>query len=109
MQPTVSWHRDEYDALGVPFTERGAILDEQLEVWAKAWRGSPVNHDGERYSFGPIWMEPQPARTGGPPLWFGGSFPGPDGVADLDQALAAVPAQVARAEKAAARPRRYPC
>lgn len=24
IQPTVSWHRDEYDALGVPFSPRGA-------------------------------------------------------------------------------------
>jgi alkanesulfonate monooxygenase SsuD/methylene tetrahydromethanopterin reductase-like flavin-dependent oxidoreductase (luciferase family) len=69
----VSWHRDEYDALGVPFGQRGEILDEQLEIWAKAWRGSPVNHDGKHYSFGPIWVEPPPARTGGPELWFGGS------------------------------------
>ena len=30
--PTVSWSRDEYAALGVPFTERGRILDEQLEI-----------------------------------------------------------------------------
>ena len=30
IQPTVSWHRDEYDALGVPFEKRGRILDEQL-------------------------------------------------------------------------------
>jgi alkanesulfonate monooxygenase SsuD/methylene tetrahydromethanopterin reductase-like flavin-dependent oxidoreductase (luciferase family) len=39
--PTVSWHRDEYDALGVPFPCRGDILDEQLEVWEAAWKGSP--------------------------------------------------------------------
>jgi probable F420-dependent oxidoreductase len=148
VQPTVSWHRDEYDALGVPFGQRGEILDEQLEIWAKAWRGSPVRHDGKHYSFGDIWVEPQPARTGGPRLWFGGSslhprliarlvrygsgfnplgpagdlaplaaamtaagrdpdeleyvggtrgeFSGPDAVADLDQALAAVPGQLAR-------------
>ena len=73
VQPTVSWHRDEYDALGVPFGQRGEILDEQLEVWAKAWRGSPSRHDGKHYSFGPVWVEPPPARTGGPELWFGGS------------------------------------
>ena len=42
VQPTVSWHRDEYDALGVPFGQRGEILDEQLEIWAEAWNGSPV-------------------------------------------------------------------
>ena len=148
VQPTVSWHRDEYAALGVPFGQRGEILDEQLEVWAKAWSGSPVSHDGKHYSFGPVWVEPPPARPGGPVLWFGGSslhprliarlvrygsgfnplgpagdlapletamaaagrrpdeleyvggtrgtFGGPDAVADLDQALAAVPAQLAR-------------
>jgi alkanesulfonate monooxygenase SsuD/methylene tetrahydromethanopterin reductase-like flavin-dependent oxidoreductase (luciferase family) len=61
VQPTVSWHRDEYAALGVPFGQRGEILDEQLEVWAKAWAGSPVSH-----------------------------------VADLDRALAGIPAQMAR-------------
>ena len=39
--PTVSWHQDEYDALRVPFAERGRILDEQLEVLAKAWGPVP--------------------------------------------------------------------
>jgi alkanesulfonate monooxygenase SsuD/methylene tetrahydromethanopterin reductase-like flavin-dependent oxidoreductase (luciferase family) len=73
VQPTVSWHRDEYDALGVPFGRRGDILDEQLEIWAKAWSGSPVAHQGNHCSFGKIWVEPQPARPGGPALWFGGS------------------------------------
>jgi alkanesulfonate monooxygenase SsuD/methylene tetrahydromethanopterin reductase-like flavin-dependent oxidoreductase (luciferase family) len=34
--PTVSWHEDEYAALGVPFRQRGDILDEQLQIWAKA-------------------------------------------------------------------------
>src|SRR5687768_5742638 len=34
--PTVSWHRDEYEALGVPFAQRGRILDEQLEVMRAA-------------------------------------------------------------------------
>ena len=31
VQPTVSWHRDEYAALGVPFGSRGALLDEHLD------------------------------------------------------------------------------
>jgi probable F420-dependent oxidoreductase len=71
--PTVSWHQDEYDALGVPFKQRGEILDEQLEIWAKAWSGNPVTHTGNHFSFREIWIEPQPARPGGPLLWFGGS------------------------------------
>jgi alkanesulfonate monooxygenase SsuD/methylene tetrahydromethanopterin reductase-like flavin-dependent oxidoreductase (luciferase family) len=70
--PTVSWHRDEYEALGVPFGERGKILDEQLAVWERAWGGSPFRHDGPRFPFDDVWMEPGPARPGGPALWFGG-------------------------------------
>jgi alkanesulfonate monooxygenase SsuD/methylene tetrahydromethanopterin reductase-like flavin-dependent oxidoreductase (luciferase family) len=49
--PTVSWHRDEYDALGVPFGERGRILDEQLEVLAKAWGDYPLRHEGHYFRF----------------------------------------------------------
>lgn len=148
--PTVSWHRDEYAALGVPFDRRGELLDEQLEIWRRAWSGSPVSFDGKHYRFGDVWVEPRPYRPGGPRLWFGGSsvhprlirrlvrygtgfnplgqpedtglarlaaalrqagrdpaeleyvggtrgqFPEPDGLADLDRALAAVPAQLAR-------------
>ncbi len=70
--PTVSWHRDEYDALGVEFAERGRILDEQLEVLSKAWGPFPTSHEGTYYSFGDVWLEPGPWRPEGPVLWFGG-------------------------------------
>jgi probable F420-dependent oxidoreductase len=148
--PTVSWHADEYAALGVPFGQRGDLLDEQLEIWQRAWSGSPFSFRGEHYSFTEVWLEPQPFRPGGPSLWFGGSsvhrrvidrlvrygsgfnplgqpsdaelatlslalraagrdpadiefvggtrgrFPAPDAPADLDEALAIIPAQFAR-------------
>ena len=71
--PTVSWHKDEYDALGIPFHQRGDLLDEQLEIWTRAWSGSPVTFTGKHYSFNQVWIEPQPVTPGGPPLWFGGS------------------------------------
>jgi alkanesulfonate monooxygenase SsuD/methylene tetrahydromethanopterin reductase-like flavin-dependent oxidoreductase (luciferase family) len=70
--PTVSWSRSEYDALGVPFSERGKILDEQLEVLAKAWGPYPLRHDGPRFPFGDVWLEPGAYRADGPRLWFGG-------------------------------------
>jgi probable F420-dependent oxidoreductase len=73
VMPTVSWHEAEYAALGVPFGQRGELLDEQLDIWARAWSGSPVAYQGRHYRFGEVWLEPQPARPGGPPLWFGGS------------------------------------
>ena len=83
--PTVSWHRDEYDALGVPFGKRGEILDEQLAIWAKAWAGNPVSFSGNHFEFCDIWLEPQPARPGGPLLWFGGSTVHPRLLARMEQ------------------------
>jgi alkanesulfonate monooxygenase SsuD/methylene tetrahydromethanopterin reductase-like flavin-dependent oxidoreductase (luciferase family) len=70
--PSVSWHRDEYEALGVPFAERGRILDEQMEVLANAWGPYPIRHDGPRFPFGDVWLEPGAWTPQGPPLWFGG-------------------------------------
>jgi probable F420-dependent oxidoreductase len=72
VQPTVSWHRDEYAALGVPFGERGRILDEQLEVLRAAWGPRPARHRGRYFDFADVWVVPGPWRLGGPRLWFGG-------------------------------------
>ncbi len=69
VQPTVSWSEEEYVALGVPFHERGAILDEQLVAMRAAWTQSPAFHDGPRFPFGPVWCEPHPHREGGPTMW----------------------------------------
>jgi probable F420-dependent oxidoreductase len=70
--PTVSWHEQEYAALGVPFAERGAILDEQLEILTRCWRPGPVSWSGKHYAFDDVWVEPRPRREAGPALWFGG-------------------------------------
>ncbi|MGH2928198.1 MAG: TIGR03619 family F420-dependent LLM class oxidoreductase [Solirubrobacteraceae bacterium] len=77
VQPTVSWHRDEYEALGVPFERRGELLDEHLEAWRALWRPGPVSFSGRHYRFEGVHLEPKPFRDDGPRLWFGGSTVGP--------------------------------
>jgi len=72
IQPTVSWHADEYAALGVPFDKRGSILDEHLEIWRRVWRDSPVSFSGDFFSFKDVYVEPKPSRPEGPRMWFGG-------------------------------------
>jgi probable F420-dependent oxidoreductase len=72
VQPTVSWHREEYDALGVPFDRRGRLLDEHLEAWRALWAGSPAAYRGNHYAFADVHLEPKPFRPDGPRLWFGG-------------------------------------
>ena len=77
VQPTASWHRDEYAALGVPFGRRGALLDEHLAAWKTAWRDTPASFAGEHYRFADVYLEPKPWRPEGPRLWFGGGSLGP--------------------------------
>ena len=72
VQPNVSWSRDEYAALGVPFGERGRILDEQLEILDLVWRETPASHAGRYFSFADVYLEPKAHRADGPRLWFGG-------------------------------------
>ncbi len=72
VQPSVSWSRDEYAALGVPFGQRGRILDEQLEAMRRVWHSSPASFDGEHFAFEDVWLEPKAHRPDGPRLWFGG-------------------------------------
>jgi probable F420-dependent oxidoreductase len=72
VQPTVSWHRPEYAALGVPFEARGDLLDEHLAAWKILWRETPASFEGLHYRFAEVFLEPKPFRAEGPVLWFGG-------------------------------------
>ena len=148
--PTVSWHEAEYEAIGVPFARRGALLDEHLAAWHAVWSSSPASFAGRFYRFDDVWLEPKPFRDERVRLWFGsstmhdrlierlvrygdgwnplgrpsdediarlraaladagrdladlelvggtrGRFPDADSVADLDEALATIPAQLER-------------
>lgn len=72
IQPTVSWHQEEYEQLGIPFSQRGRLLDEHLDAWRLLWQESPAAFDGEFYQFADCYSDPKPFRSGGPTLWFGG-------------------------------------
>lgn len=72
VQPTVSWHEEEYRALGVSFADRGALLDEHLAAWKALWSATPASFGGRHYRFDDVFMEPKPFRPGGPRMWFGG-------------------------------------
>ncbi|MEV8514107.1 LLM class F420-dependent oxidoreductase [Dactylosporangium sp. NPDC051484] len=67
----VGWLREEYDALGVPFAERGARADEYLEAMRELWTGAPARYEGRFVSFGPVHSRPRPVR-GTVPIVVGG-------------------------------------
>ncbi len=72
VQPTVSWLDEEYAAMGVPFTKRGRILDEQLALMREVWAQSPASFHGDFYAFDDVYVEPKCFRPDGPRMWFGG-------------------------------------
>ncbi|MGE3267321.1 MAG: LLM class F420-dependent oxidoreductase [Chloroflexota bacterium] len=69
------WMREEFEALGFghQFDRRGVATDESIKILRAAWTtDGPVEHHGEAYDFGPVLLEPKPARPGGLPIWIGG-------------------------------------
>jgi len=58
------WSIDEYAAAAPrPFAERGAALDEFLDIAAAVWGPDPVAFENERYRIGPAEVGPKPARN----------------------------------------------
>lgn len=70
-----SWMRDEYEVAGVPWGERGARLDEMLDVFEKLWTENPVEHRGRFFEIPPSRVDLRPAQAGGPPVLLGGFTP----------------------------------
>jgi probable F420-dependent oxidoreductase len=61
----------EFDALGVPFGERGAITDEALDGIRAAFRDEFPAFSGERFTSGTLGLAPRPVQDH-IPFWIGG-------------------------------------
>ncbi len=63
------WAKEEYDALNIPFHERGSRLDEGIEVFRKALAGGDFEHHGKHYDFASLSVvnsqRPTPVLIGG--------------------------------------------
>jgi probable F420-dependent oxidoreductase len=64
------WLKEEFDAVGVPFAERGPRLDETIAILRKAWGGGYFSHQGAHFSFDPLQISPHPVQI---PLVCGGN------------------------------------
>jgi probable F420-dependent oxidoreductase len=72
------WQRREFDALGVPFDRRGAVLRENLLACRSLWSQRPANFSGEFVRIHDAWCVPGPVRRGGPPVVLAGSLSKPN-------------------------------
>jgi len=68
----IGWQREEYEAVGVPFRQRGARLEECIGAMRALWTQAPATFQGEHVSFDRVYSSPQPAR-GTVPIVLGGN------------------------------------
>jgi probable F420-dependent oxidoreductase len=70
----VGWQREEYEAAGLRFEDRGHLLDETIAICQTLWRDRVASFDGDTASFERIHMMPKPIQPGGVPVWISGTI-----------------------------------
>ena len=68
----VGWLKEEFDLLGVPFTERGARAEEYIQAIIALWTSDDPQFEGKYVSFKDVAFEPKPVQKPHIPIWFGG-------------------------------------
>jgi probable F420-dependent oxidoreductase len=69
----VGWQREEYDAVGLRFEDRGRLLDHTLEVCQTLWTQQRADYRSDELSFKAIHQMPKPLQPGGIPVWTSGT------------------------------------
>ncbi len=64
------WYKREFDAVGVPFHERGRIMERNLEILRRLWTEDQVNGEYPPHLLRGSNMAPKPAPV--PPILIGG-------------------------------------
>ncbi len=65
----------EFEMLGLPFAERGLLLDESIDALRAAFAEDYPTLPGPRWRVADLGQHPRPVQEDGPPIWVGGSSP----------------------------------
>lgn len=68
----VGWAEEEFEALGVPYHERGARADEYLAAIRAIWSDETPDYHGRYISFKDVRAYPHPLQQPNPPIITGG-------------------------------------
>jgi probable F420-dependent oxidoreductase len=66
------WAREEFDALGVDYDQRGPMTDEFLRVILELWTNPSPTYEGRYIKLHAVHSEPRPIRSPHPPILIGG-------------------------------------
>lgn len=67
------WMKEEFQQLGVPFDQRGAIADEYIRVIRELWTDDAPSFSGSYATFSNVSFFPKPYREARIPLLIGGT------------------------------------
>lgn len=97
----VGWLEEEFEALGMDFSQRGRRTDEMLDAFGQLWSNDPSDYQGDLISFSNVALNPKPI-SGAIPVTVGGQsrhaarraavrgngfYPGPGDLDGLRQAI----------------------
>ena len=68
----VGWLREEFEALGEIFSERGPRTREYVKIMKALWQGGPIGFEGKFFQFPAVHALPTPVQKPHPPIIFGG-------------------------------------
>ncbi len=68
------WQREELDAAGVSYENRGRILTDTIGACRALWGDQPAAFTSDTVSFDELWCAPAPVQPGGPKVLFSGSL-----------------------------------
>jgi probable F420-dependent oxidoreductase len=68
----VGWLKEEFDALGMPFEDRGPRSRDVVGALQSLWTDEVSSYQGEHYSLPECRMYPKPVQAPHPPVLFGG-------------------------------------
>jgi alkanesulfonate monooxygenase len=66
------WYKREFDAVGVPFEQRGKIMDENLDILTRFWTEDMVKGEWTHHKIPAGVMFPKPKQKPRPPILIGG-------------------------------------
>lgn len=69
------WDPEEFAAVGASYEERGAVTEECIEIYKKAWTQPWLDHEGRFFTIRNVSMEPKPVQKPHPPIVFGAVTP----------------------------------
>ncbi|HPG24046.1 MAG: LLM class flavin-dependent oxidoreductase [Spirochaetaceae bacterium] len=66
------WWPLEYEVMGSTFADRGARMEEALEILRRVWTREQTAFDGRFWRFPELTVHPRPVQDPHPPLWVAG-------------------------------------